>query len=169
MHDCFTVISSSSQIFFMICKWVHLKSIHFLSQHGWASSNNKPLLAAYLVCAAGPRSIPVKERWTRGRLGDSREVGLGVRVWHRTNQGEGVTGDLHLTWDCLLTHKHWKPDSCLLFICFWYESNSTRAYKHYILLDNFLALMESIGGWFLDCSLAFWTVISEPHILASRK
>lgn len=43
---------------FVICKWPHPKSAHFLSQHGRASSNNEPLQAAYLVCPAGPPSIP---------------------------------------------------------------------------------------------------------------
>lgn len=97
----FAITSTSSQIlFFLTCKWLHLKSIHFLSQHGWASLNNKPLLAAYLVCTAGPQSVPAKDRWTRGSLGDGREVGLGMGlglgdralredVWHRTNQGGG--------------------------------------------------------------------------------
>lgn len=42
----------------VICKWLHPESVHFLSQHGRASSNNEPLHAAYLVCPAGPPSIP---------------------------------------------------------------------------------------------------------------
>lgn len=82
-----TVKPSCGQIsLFMIWKW--LKSIHFLSQHEWASWNNKPLLATYLVCAAGPRSIPAN-RWLSGSLGDSREVGLGdfrAVVWQSINQ-----------------------------------------------------------------------------------
>lgn len=92
---------------------MHLESIHFLSQHGWASSNNKPLLAAYLVCAAGPRSIPAEDcereaGVTAGEVG--RVSGPAESDTALIMVGAGtVSLDLHSTMARLLMHKYWLP------------------------------------------------------------
>lgn len=71
-------MASSGQIFFNDMEMAVSHCLHFLSQRGWASSDNKSLLAAPLPRAVGPRSVTL-EGWRQdagGRHGDGNVVSV---------------------------------------------------------------------------------------------
>lgn len=68
------------------------RCLHFLSQRGWASSDNKSLLAAPLVGAAGPRSIPLRG-WMLVPEDATAANGLCSSGW----KCEGVAADFFIT------------------------------------------------------------------------